>query len=142
MKQKSGSTGVLRRVLRYMLRYYGPLFALVIFCILFSAVATVVAATFPQTLVDDYIVPMLNSGSRDFSGLAADITRLACFMVVGILAAFAYNRIMVNISQGTMRTCGTICSAGWSPCPSNILTPMPTAILCRYTPTTWIRCAN
>ncbi|WP_297199496.1 ABC transporter ATP-binding protein [uncultured Flavonifractor sp.] len=86
-----------------MLRYYGPLFALVIFCILFSAVATVVAATFPQTLVDDYIVPMLNSGSRDFSGLAADITRLACFMVVGILAAFAYNRIMVNISQGTMR---------------------------------------
>ncbi len=103
MKQKSGSTGVLRRVLRYMLRYYGPLFALVIFCILFSAVATVVAATFPQTLVDDYIVPMLNSGSRDFSGLAADITRLACFMVVGILAAFAYNRIMVNISQGTMR---------------------------------------
>ena len=103
MKQKSGSIGVLRRVLRYMLRYYGPLFALVIFCILFSAVATVVAATFPQTLVDDYIVPMLNSGSRDFSGLAADITRLACFMVVGILAAFAYNRIMVNISQGTMR---------------------------------------
>ncbi len=103
MKEKSGSTGVLRRVLRYMLRYYGPLFALVIFCILFSAVATVVAATFPQTLVDDYIVPMLNSGSRDFSGLAADITRLACFMVVGILAAFAYNRIMVNISQGTMR---------------------------------------
>ena len=94
---------VLNRVLGYMLHYYKYLFILVIGCILVSAVCTVVGATFPQTLVDDYIVPMLNSGSRDFSGLAADITRLACFMVIGILAAFAYNRIMVNISQGTMR---------------------------------------
>ena len=94
---------VLNRVLRYMLRSYGPLFVLVIVCILVSAVATVVAATFPQTLVDDYIVPMLSSGSRDFSGLAADIIRLACLMAIGVVASFGYNRIMVNISQGTMR---------------------------------------
>ena len=100
--QKKDS-GVLSRVLRYMLRFYGPLFALVVVCILLSAVATVVAATFPQTLVDDYIIPMLSSGSRDFSGLAADLTRLACLLAVGIVAAFGYNRILVNISQGTMR---------------------------------------
>ena len=102
--QKKADAGkVLGRVLRYMLRSYGPLFALVVVCILLSAVATVVAATFPQTLVDDYIVPMVDSGSRDFSGLAANITRLACLLAVGVVAAFAYNRIMVNISQGTMR---------------------------------------
>ncbi|MBM6722856.1 ABC transporter ATP-binding protein [Pseudoflavonifractor phocaeensis] len=100
--QKKDS-GVLSRVLWYMLRFYGPLFALVVVCILLSAVATVVTATFPQTLVDDYIIPMLSSGSRDFSGLAADLTRLACLLAVGIVAAFGYNRIMVNISQGTMR---------------------------------------
>ena len=100
---KTGAGKVLGRVLRYMLRSYGPLFLLVLLCILISAVATVVAATFPQTLVDDYIVPMLNSGSRDFSGLAADIVKLACLMGAGVVAAFAYNRIMVNISQGTMR---------------------------------------
>ena len=100
---KTGASKVLGRVLRYMLRSYGPLFLLVLLCILISAVATVVAATFPQTLVDDYIVPMLNSGSRDFSGLAADIVKLACLMGAGVVAAFAYNRIMVNISQGTMR---------------------------------------
>ena len=104
MNQTKTKTGkVLGRVLRYMLRSYGPLFLLVLVCILISAVATVVAATFPQTLVDDYIVPMLNSGSRDFSGLAADIVQLACLMGAGVVAAFAYNRIMVNISQGTMR---------------------------------------
>ncbi len=105
MKQekKSGPGAVLNRVLRYMLHQYKFLFLLVLLCILLSAVATVIAATFPQTLVDDYIVPMLNTGSQDFSGLATDIVRLACFMIVGIIAAFAYNRIMVNISQGTMR---------------------------------------
>ena len=102
-QQKPRPAGVLNRVLRYMLHFYGPVFLAVILCILVSAVATVVAATFPQTLVDDYIVPMLNSGSRDFSGLAADIVKLAFVMLAGVVAGFGYNRIMVNISQGTMR---------------------------------------
>ncbi len=97
-----GAGKVLSRVMRYMLHYYWPLFILVVGCILLSAVATVVAATFPQTLVDDYITPLLQSGSRDFSGLKADIIRLTCLMALGIVTAFAYNRIMVNVSQGTM----------------------------------------
>ena len=95
--------GVLNRILGYMLHYYGPMFALVIVCILISAVATVLAATFPQTLVDDYIVPLIGSVNPDFSGLAGEIIKLAIIMVVGIAASFGYNRIMVNVSQGTMR---------------------------------------
>ena len=94
---------VLNRVLRYMLRFYWPLFLLVICCILASAVATVVAATFPQTLVDDYITPMLNGQLDDFSGLWAELRRLIAIMAVGVVAGFAYNRIMVTIGQGTMR---------------------------------------
>ena len=94
---------VLNRVLRYMLRSYWPLFLLVICCILASAVATVVAATFPQTLVDDYITPMLNGQLDDFSGLWAELRRLIAIMAVGVVAGFAYNRIMVTIGQGTMR---------------------------------------
>ncbi len=101
--QRGSGTGVISRVVRYMLHYYKFLFALVILCIIVSAVATVVGATFPQTLVDDYIEPMLANGSRDFSGLARELVQLACIMLVGILAAFAYNRIMVNVSQGTLR---------------------------------------
>lgn len=85
-----------------MLRYYKFPFLLVILCILVSAGATVAGATFPQTLVDDYILPMLSSGSRDFSGLARDLVRLACLLILGIAAAYGYNRIMVTISQGTM----------------------------------------
>ena len=94
---------VLNRVVRYMLRSYWPLFLLVICCILVSAVATVIAATFPQTLVDDYIIPMLSGGSQDFSGLWGELRKLIALMAVGVVAGFAYNRIMVVIGQGTMR---------------------------------------
>ncbi len=102
-QQKAAPGAVLSRVLGYMLHYYKFPFLLVIVCILVSAVATVVAATFPQTLVDDYITPMLESGSRDFSALGHDMVILGLEMALGVVAAFAYNRIMVNISQGTMR---------------------------------------
>ena len=96
------ATKLLRRVIRYMLHYYKVPFTIVIACILITAIATVVGATFPQTLVDDYIMPMLQNGSSDFSGLASDLIRLACIMAVGVVTAFSYNRIMVNVSQGTM----------------------------------------
>ena len=102
MRQGDGPA-VLNRVLRYMLHYYKYLFALVIGCILVSAVCTVVSATFPQTLIRNYLEPMLESGSQDFSGLLQDVIQLCCFMVVGVIASYAYNRIMVNISQGTLR---------------------------------------
>ena len=102
-KGQNASLSVLRRVMGYMLHYYKWVFALVVVCILVSAVATVLAATFPQSLVDDYITPMLQTGSTDFSGLARAILGLIGVMTVGIVTSFAYTRIMVNVSQGTMR---------------------------------------
>lgn len=107
-EKKSGSragtaTKLISRVIRYMLHYYKIPFLCVIVCILITAIATVIGATFPQTLVDDYITPMLQNGTDDFSGLAGDLIQLACVMGVGVITAFAYNRIMVNVSQGTMR---------------------------------------
>ena len=55
---------MIRRVIQYMLHYYKYMFLLVVVCILITAVATVVGATFPQTLVDDYIMPMLSGGAE------------------------------------------------------------------------------
>ena len=106
-ERKSGSraasaTKLINRVIRYMLHYYKLPFLLVILCIVITAIATVIGATFPQTLVDDYITPMLQTGSDDFGGLARDLFHLACVMGIGVITAFAYNRIMVNVSQGTM----------------------------------------
>ena len=53
--------------------------------------------------MDDYIVPMLEGGSTDFSALGTALLHLACLLAVGVVAAYAYNRIMVSVSQGTMR---------------------------------------
>ena len=102
-KKPAFSLKVLSRVVKYMLHYYKIPFILVVACILVSAVTTVIGATFPQTLVDDYITPMLKNGSHDFSGLAGQLIRLVIIMGIGVIAAFSYNRIMVNVSQGTMR---------------------------------------
>ena len=102
-KRKVNTSEVLKRVIGYMIRYYKIPFIMVIVCIIITAVATVVGASFPQKLVDDYIEPMLLSGSKDFSGLLSDIKRLVLIMAVGVISAFTYNRIMVNVGQGTMR---------------------------------------
>ena len=99
---KKNSLAVLKRVFRYMMHYYKLPFAMVVLCILISAIANVIGATFPQTLVDDYIVPMLQTGSTDFSGLGHAMLRLICILAVGVLAAYGYNRIMANVTQGTM----------------------------------------
>ena len=101
--KRGNPTQVLNRVLRYMLRYYKFQFLLVVLCILVSATANVSGTSFPQTLVDDYVVPMLNSGSTDFSGLWQAVVRLSCLLVLGVVASYGYNRIMVTISQDTMR---------------------------------------
>lgn len=98
----SMATSLIKRVVQYMLHYYKIPFLIVVLCIMITAVATVVGSTFPQTLIDDYITPMLANGSDNFSGLASDLIRLACIMAVGVVTAFTYNRIMVNVSQGTM----------------------------------------
>lgn len=97
------ATKLINRVIRYMLHYYKYPFLIVIACILVTAIATVVGATFPQKLVDNYITPMLATGSNNFDSLASDLLQLVCIMGIGVITAFSYNRIMVNVSQGTMR---------------------------------------
>ena len=97
-----GSLPLLNRVIKYMLDHYKWIFVLVIVCILINAVTSVIGATFPQTLVDDYIEPMLSTGANLFPELFNDIIELICIMAAGIMAAYCYSRLMVNVSQGTM----------------------------------------
>ena len=76
----------------------------VVLCILGSSLASVQGVLFTQKLIDDYIAPMVQAGSTDYGPLAAAMLRVACLYAVGILCAYGYNRIMVNVSQGTMRS--------------------------------------
>lgn len=99
--KKSAKT--LLRLLGYLIKSYQGLVLLVCLCVIAAALATLKGTLFMQTLIDDYIVPMTQSQSSDFSALAGALFSLAAVYLIGILCSFAYNRIMVTISQGTMR---------------------------------------
>ena len=94
---------VMGRVLGYMLKKYWLAFIVVVLCIIGASLATLQGTLFMQSLYDDYISPLLLSETPDFSGLSAALFRVGTIYVVGILCAYAYNRIMVNVGQGTMR---------------------------------------
>ena len=93
----------MKRVLGYMLRDYKFSFFMVVVCVLGSALATLRGTLFMQSLIDDYIVPLTQAQTPDFSELAGALVSVAITYGIGVLCAYGYNRIMVNVSQGTMR---------------------------------------
>ena len=93
----------LGRVLKYILKRYKFSCLMVVVCILGSSLASVQGILFTQKLIDDYIEPMIHQTTPDFGPLAAAMLRVAGIYAIGILCAYGYNRIMVNVSQGTMR---------------------------------------
>ena len=93
---------VLKRVLGYMMRDYAPRFVIVVICILLSAYCSIRGTLFLRTLIDDYITPMTQQANPDFGPLAAAIGKMAGIYAIGIASSYCYNRLMVNISQGTM----------------------------------------
>ncbi len=90
------------RLLRYM-GAYKPQLALVVLCILLSAVAGVAGSMFLQVLIDDYIAPLLKETNPAFSGLLQAIFLMAGIYLVGILASWAYNWIMVGVAQKVLK---------------------------------------
>ena len=99
---KKVKKGTFTRVVKYMFQDYMPQMILVVACIFISVFCTLQGTLFQKTLIDSYILPMLKSGSTDFTPLASAILKLIGILSVGILASFFYNRIMVTVSQGTM----------------------------------------
>lgn len=100
---QKGQLKTLGRVLKNILTNYTFSFIVVVICIIIQAFSTIKGMMFIQSLVDDYIEPMLKSSEPDFSPLSKALAELALIYLVGIIAAYAYNRIMVNIGQGTLR---------------------------------------
>ena len=97
------SLSAARRILAYIFRYYKGSCLIVAASILISALATLCGTLFMRELIDSYIVPLLNEAAPDFGPLAARLLSLAAVLAAGILCSYAYNRIMVNVSQGTMK---------------------------------------
>ena len=102
LPKKGSSLKTAKRLLSY-IGNYKLRFALVIVCIIVSAGAGVVSSLFIQILIDNFITPMLTSGSKDFSGLLSMIMLMAAILGIGAVATLLYNRLMVVISQGIQK---------------------------------------
>ncbi len=92
-----------KRLLSYVFKGYGFNFLLVLLCIIISAVAGVNGSMFLRALVDDYITPMLKSGSSDFTPLFHALVTLALIYLSGIIATYLYNVLMVGVAQGVLK---------------------------------------
>ena len=94
---------LLKRIMDEVFKHYLPHCILVLICIIVSALANVQASLFLKTLIDDYIVPMTKQATPDFGPLAGALVRIGCIYAIGVLAAWLNARIMVNVTQGTLR---------------------------------------
>ena len=92
-----------KRVMNYMLKGYKWIFVIVVICIIFSAVATIIGTLFMRTLVDDYIVPLTKMADPDFGPLAAEILKISGVLLAGVFSSWLYNRLMINVTQGSLR---------------------------------------
>lgn len=103
MPQKAAfDVKTLRRLISYMKEYKGQLIFVVV-CILLSAIASAVSSLFLQSLIDDYITPLLGSSSPVFSGLLKTLLVIGVIYLIGVLSTLLYNRTMVTIAQGTLK---------------------------------------
>lgn len=93
----------LKRLLSYFNKGYKLKFAVVLICIIMTTLASVGASLFLQTLIDDYVTPLLSQTNPSFSGLWNVLKTMACLYLAGIFSAWLYNFIMVGISQGIMK---------------------------------------
>ena len=97
----------LGRVLKVVGKKYWPHLIVVVIAIFVSVLATVQGTMFTKTLIDSYILPLVKTaqagGTPDFSGLIQAITRVAIFYGCGVLASFVQSRIMIYVTQGSLR---------------------------------------
>ncbi len=95
--------GIFLRLMKFVLKDYAFAGIVVILCIVITVLSSVQGTLFMKNLIDDYITPLIGKQNPDFSGLIAAIVRVACFYAAGVAAAYLQSRIMVVITQGTMR---------------------------------------
>ena len=93
----------LGKVLRYVMEKYKAACVIVVIGIIISALGILTMTLFMQTLIDQYIMPLMGQADPNFTPLANRLIKLGVVLAAGIISTYAYNRIMVTVSQGTMK---------------------------------------
>ena len=91
------------RLMGFIFKKYLPACIIVVICIFVSVLANVQGTMFTKNLIDDYIVPLLKTGNPDYGPLLTAMGRVAVFYGIGVISTFAYSKIMIYVSQGTIK---------------------------------------
>ena len=102
-KKKTNLSRVIPRLLSYIILRHKLIFGIVVICILISSCTVVASSLFLEILIDNYIEPLLLENTPVFSGLLHTVLFMAVVYIIGVFSTFAYNRLMVKISQGTLK---------------------------------------
>ena len=102
-KTKKKPSQIFKRLFQYVIKNYKIHCIFVVIFILISSLANIVGTMFMKSLIDVYIVPFINDASPNFMPLLKALGVMATFYYIGVLSTWIYNRIMINVCQGTMR---------------------------------------
>ncbi len=102
-KMPKGGMKLIRRLIRYVAVNYKWSLLAVLVCILITSVTTLTSTLFTRTLIDDYILPLTQMEHPDFTPLAHALMKLAAVLMVGALCSYIHSRLMINVSQGTLK---------------------------------------
>ena len=93
---------VMLRLMRFVLKHYKFSILTVLVCIVVSSITSLVSTLFTRTLIDDYIVPLTQVENPEYASLLQTLFKLGLVLLLGVVASYSYNRLMIRVSQGTM----------------------------------------
>ena len=101
-KASKEQRAVIWRLTKYVLSDYKFSILTVLVCIAITSVTTLASTLFTRTLIDDYIVPLTQVAHPEYTSLLHTLFKLGLILLVGVFCSYLYNRLMINVSQGTM----------------------------------------
>ena len=93
---------VMLRLFGFVMKHYKFSILTVLVCIVVSSITSLFSTLFTRTLIDDYITPLTQMANPEYSSLLQTLFKLGLILLLGVIASYAYNRLMINVSQGTM----------------------------------------
>lgn len=103
VKMPEGGMKTIGRLVKYVLKNYRFSLAAVMVCIVVTSFTTLASTLFTRSLIDDYILPLTKQAQPDFSPLAQALMTLGAVLIVGAICSYLHSRLMINVSQGTMK---------------------------------------
>ena len=101
-KASKEQRAVIWRLTKYVLGNYKYSILTVLACIAITSVTTLASTLFTRTLIDDYIVPLTQTTNPEYASLWQTLFKLGLILLLGVICSYSYNRLMINVSQGTM----------------------------------------